>query len=252
MAVKRKRGRPRKSESRASSSTTPRELPPVAIVAGEPSTTDEAIAALDHLEPADISALDQVNAEPPDAGDGAVSSPATGRADAAALSPDRTRDRTPAPAPELETKPASTNGTHAPAKPKEVSITGKRFAGMDRSSLRTALAITTNENEQLKAQLRDIVPAAAAAKVVALEKMTAVVCSALFDLAALATSVDEVRLDRDEETELGELGAPAVGPYLGEYAKHAPLLAFGSKLTTVIITKVLIVKAAKEQAKRDG
>lgn len=249
MAVKRKRGRPRKEATPAPA--VRRELPPVPDVASEPAAVSEALAALEDAE--------RAGAENSGPVAGVASSPDPGRADAAATSPDRTRDRAPAPVPELEkvTPPAPSasngNGTRD-AKPREVSITGKRFAGMDRSSLRTALAIATNENAELKAQLRDIVPAAAAAKVVALEKMTAVVCSALFDFAAIATQVEEVRLDRDEENELGELGAPAIAPYLGEYAKHAPLMAFGAKLVSVITTKVIVVKAAKAQqrAGRDG
>lgn len=88
----------------------------------------------------------------------------------------------------------------------------------------------------------------AIAKSLATERMIGVICSGLFDLAALWTSLDELRLDSDEETELGELGGPAFAPYMGEYAKHAPLIAFGFKLSTVVTTKVFIVRALKANA----
>jgi hypothetical protein len=226
--AKRKRGRPRKTAS-APVRTVPRELPPVPTIEAPAAEIEEALAALDVAEKAAAPAGEK----PPEL---APAAPAS--------------DQKPLELTQVSVSPPAPNGKHAT--PRERSITGRQYAGLDRKQLRTALALAENRVDSLERQVKDVLPAAAAAKIVALEKMTGVVCSALFDFAALATSIDDVRLDRDEERELGELGAPAIEPYLGEYGKHAPLFAFCAKLTTVVTTKVLIAKAVREQRARDG
>lgn len=215
----RRPGRPRKD---GAPPAAPRALPPVVQVVSTETSTADALAALDVAER--TVAVDDETA--PAAPVGRVAS-----ADVEASFPE-----TPA------------NGTKpAPPRPQGVSLTGKRFASMTNAQLQTALAIAHNDIADLKERLQTVVPETAAVKGAALERMTAVFCSALFDITALLTKLDEVRLDDDEERELGELGAPAIEPYLGEYGKHAPLLAFGGKLASVITGKVITVRILKEQ-----
>jgi hypothetical protein len=212
--VKRKRGRPPRDRQASA------DLPPVPdMPTSEDISPVAALAALDVAEKA--------------------ATPDMPASDAIAPQPIATE---PTPARERERAKVSSERS---------TLTGRKFSGMQRSELATALQISERNNDELREKVAAIVPASAGQKLAAMERMCATAISALFDLAALATNVDEVRLDRDEERELGELGAPAIEPYMREYAQHAPLIAFGAKLATVITTKVLTVKAEKAQQQRE-
>jgi hypothetical protein len=210
---KRRRGRP----SNAERATRAAELPPIPdTFAGEASSAADALAALDVAEK-NIDA--PADASPP------AATPAAGEI--------------PAPEPVERDKP------RPPAE--RSTLTGRAFKSMQRAELSTALTLSERENAKLRAELAQLAPAAQGEKLAAMERAVSIGISALFDLTALVTGLDNVRLDRDEEKELGELGAPALEPYMRDYAKHAPLVAFGGKLAIVITSKVLAAKAEKDE-----
>jgi hypothetical protein len=213
---RRRRGRPSNAERAGL-------LPPVpAIVADEPSNTADALAALDAAEKNTTAATENPTAAVmPAAAEIAASAPTTEK-----------------PRPQL---PADRS-----------TLTGRHFKSMQRVELATALQIAEKENRELRAQLADVAPAAAGEKLAAMERAVSIGISALFDLTALVTNLDGVRLDREEERELGELGAPALEPYMRDYAKHAPLVAFGGKLAIVITSKVMTAKAELAEKKASG
>jgi hypothetical protein len=211
-------GRPRK-HSPAPAATT-RTLPPVVPVVSDATSATDALAALDVAARSIATNDDDAPAAPVNR-----------------IAPDDIAASFP---------PANGNGQPAP-KPTGTSLTADRFANLTNRQLQTELAIAHSDLAELREQVKTLLPARAAAKAVPVERMVSVACSAIFDVASLLMQYDEIRLDKEQERELGELGAPAIEPYLGEYGKHAPLLAFVGKLGSVVVEKVITVRIVKEQ-----
>lgn len=214
--AKRKRGRPRSAAPRALA------LPDLLIPGEGDGAPDDARQAL-------AAAEGDAGATPAHAGDvagGDSAAPATALSDSAEVTRDRATAATSSPAAPPASPAPRLEATPAPLArpPKGASLTGKQYRGLKAEQLRALLAQSENDRTQLRARLDAAAPLAAAATDETLATACGETWATIADLAAMFYGAG-ARLTSEQKARLGELWAPAIRPYLGGAAAHAPLLA---------------------------
>lgn len=135
----------------------------------------------------------------------------------------------------------------SPVRPRRL-LSAKRYEGMKREQLQGALAVAEERVERLEAQLAQAAPVAQAASNDALKFACGATAGVAFDVAALLTGVDDVRLSSAQVTKLGDAWAVALAPYLQQYAAQLPIMAAVGVTLEIGTEKYFAYRAAKGES----
>jgi hypothetical protein len=197
----------------------------------------------------ELPALDVAELEPGDPDDAR-----SALADAEDIAGDGTAGEPPALEPPAD-PPAEPPPKKAPAEKKAAagkpaSLKGREFAGLKNDQLRTLLADRTNELGELRARALQEGPIASGAQQEELATAIGETLDTVASGCALAWG-PECLLEPEQKDRLGRLWAVALRPYLGDMAKHAPMLAAVAATASVLGQKVLAVKVAEKLARAE-
>lgn len=233
MTVRRKRGRPRKA---------PATLPTIDVGGGASAGDPEAARAA--LAAADAGSADGAIADLETDGDGNGVPAGYG-----APPGKRLANLPPASAPSTNGKhdppSAPTNRVHAKLDAAGESPTGRQYRNLKRDQLAVLLAKERNDNRELKQRLATTAPIAQGVIDAGLQTFVAETLGSFHNLLALYFG-DTAKLKPADKTRLGELGGPAVAPYVGEMAEKAPLATFCVALLSVETEIVLHLKTERD------